>query len=151
MTPTDQGAGADTGPGPELLWQATFPPDATAVRRCRQEAARALRDAGVRPATIDDAITILGELAGNAARHAGTEFEVVVTASEGILRLEVSDLDTRPPALLGLDAESTSGRGLHLVAQIASDWGWQTAENDDGVSGKRVWAQLSLGTGLDPG
>jgi anti-sigma regulatory factor (Ser/Thr protein kinase) len=101
----------------------------------------------VPPLVIDDAITVLGELAGNAVRHAGTEFGVVVVVGEGVLRLEVSDLDTRPPALLGLDSESTSGRGLHLVALIAGDWGWQTSESDAGVSGKRVWAELSLDAG----
>lgn len=114
------------------------------MRRCRQEAERALRDGGVPRLVIEDAIAVLGELAGNAVRHAGTDFGVVVAVNEGILRLEVSDFDTRPPALLGLDAESTSGRGLHLVALIASDWGWQTAEPDTGVSGKLVWAELFL-------
>jgi anti-sigma regulatory factor (Ser/Thr protein kinase) len=116
------------------------------VRQCRQQAERALRGAGVPGVVIDDAMTVLGELAGNAVRHAGTEFRVVVRVDEE-LRLEVSDLDTRPPALLGLDAESTSGRGLHLVSLLATDWGWQTAESDAGVSGKRVWAELSLDIG----
>ena len=142
MTPTDPGAGGRAAR--ELRWEATFPAEAPAVRQCRQQAEHALRGAGVPSGAIQDAIAVLGELAGNAVRHTATEFQVLVLVSPGVVRVEVADLDTRPPALLGLDVESTSGRGLHLVALIAHDWGWQTAQSDSGVSGKKVWAELSF-------
>ncbi len=88
-------------------------------------------------------MVVLSELVGNAVRHARTEFSVSVTWEADRLRVEVGDSDTRPPALLGLDSASTSGRGLHIVAAIADDWGWQTATNAQGMSGKRVWAELA--------
>jgi anti-sigma regulatory factor (Ser/Thr protein kinase) len=99
---------------------------------------------------IDDALLVAAELVANAVRHAQTEFTVTVRVRPGVVRLEVFDRDTRPPALLGLDSESTSGRGLHIVAGLARDWGWQTAEGDDGISGKRVWAELASGSASGP-
>lgn len=86
---------------------------------------------------------VLSELVGNAVRHARTEFTVVATLTAGTLRIEVFDLDTRPPSLLGLDSGSTSGRGLHIVAGIASEWGWQTADGPDAQAGKVVWAEFT--------
>ena len=100
---------------------------------------------------MTDALLVLGELVSNAVRHARTEFTVSVSFRAGTLRLEVFDRDTRPPSLLGLDADSTSGRGLHIVAGIADDWGWQTAQGGDGVSGKTVWAELESGPPDPPG
>lgn len=96
------------------------------------------------PALVGDALAVLGELAANAVRHARTPFSVSVAVEGGVLRLEVFDGDPRPPALRSLDLESTGGRGLHIVSGIATDWGWQPLEVD-GMSGKRVWAELGAG------
>jgi anti-sigma regulatory factor (Ser/Thr protein kinase) len=125
-----------------MRWRAKFAPDISNVRRARALVNQALEDTGLLPSAIDDTLLVVGELASNAVRHAGTEFTASVLISDGIVRVEVFDRDTRPPALLGLDEDSTSGRGLHLVAAIATAWGWQTAEDDAGVSGKLVWAEL---------
>jgi anti-sigma regulatory factor (Ser/Thr protein kinase) len=125
-------------------WERTYPPDTDAVRQCRLEAEAVLRGWQVPAAAIGDAILVLGEIVGNAVRHARTEFTATLVVQGPILRLEVFDRDTRPPSLLGLDAESTSGRGLHIVAGVASNWGWQTADSDEGVSGKRVWAEIGM-------
>jgi anti-sigma regulatory factor (Ser/Thr protein kinase) len=112
------------------------------VREARIELADGLATAGFAPNAIEDALLVLTELVGNAVRHARTHLTVSASYAEGILRLEVFDLDTRPPALLGLDDASTSGRGLHIVAAIARDWGWRTARDSDGQPGKEVWAEL---------
>jgi anti-sigma regulatory factor (Ser/Thr protein kinase) len=125
-----------------MAWSATFAPDAGSVRRARAWLDDALVDSGVAAAIRDDALLVAGELAGNAVRHARTEFTVSACVERETLRIEVFDRDTRPPALLGLDDDSTSGRGLHLVAAVADDWGWHTADDDAGVSGKVVWAAL---------
>lgn len=123
-------------------WTREFIPDARAVREARIELADVLAAAGFAPNAIEDALLVLTELVGNAVRHARTHLTVSASYAEGILRLEVFDLDTRPPALLGLDDASTSGRGLHIVAAIASDWGWRTARDPDGQPGKEVWVEL---------
>lgn len=126
-----------------VLWEQGFEADAGAAKAARMGVRRALVDDGLSGPVVDDALVVLSELVGNALRHAGTEFSVVVTRREGTLRIEVFDLDTRPPALLGLDSESTSGRGLHLVAGVATGWGWQTAEGPNAQPGKVVWAELA--------
>jgi anti-sigma regulatory factor (Ser/Thr protein kinase) len=131
------------------VWEDTFAAEAGAVRRSRVLLQQALAGMGVASQLIDDALLVAAELIANAIRHAQTEFTVTVRVRPGVVRLEVFDRDTRPPALLGLDSESTSGRGLHIVAGLASDWGWQTAEDDDGISGKRVWAELASGPTSD--
>lgn len=131
-------------------WEATFAPETGAARRARLMLQDALRDAGVDARVANDALLVLGEFVTNALRHARTEFSVSATTGKGILRVEVFDHDTRPPALMGLDSESTSGRGLHIVSAIASDWGWHTAEEENGVSGKVVWAELALGAPEQP-
>src|SRR5437763_473721 len=98
---------------------ATFAPDARSPGRARAWLNDALADVAVAAGVRDDAVLVAGELAGNAVRHARTEFTISASLEGATLRIEVFDRDTRPPALLGLDDESTSGRGLHLVAAVA--------------------------------
>ncbi len=128
-------------------WKATFPPDAQAVRAARVAVNEVLAAARLDAAVTARTTLVLSEIVGNAVRHARTDFTVTIIIEAARVRLEVFDRDTRPPALMGLDSESTSGRGLHIVAAIAADWGWQTAESDDGISGKTVWAELALDAG----
>ncbi|MDP9073827.1 MAG: ATP-binding protein [Actinomycetota bacterium] len=128
-----------------LPWRATFAPDPSSVGRARVGLTDALNGSGVAGAVAADAMLLLGELAGNAVRHARTEFTVTATLADNTIRLEVMDLDTRPPSLVGVDVGSTSGRGLHLVSAVALDWGWHSTEDDAGVSGKVVWAELRSG------
>jgi anti-sigma regulatory factor (Ser/Thr protein kinase) len=128
-------------------WEATFSPTPDSARLARVALAEALKAASLPSEAISNALLVLGELVSNAIRHARTEFRVTALVEAGALRIEVLDYDTRPPALMGLDEESTSGRGLHMVAGIATDWGWNTAEGD-GESAKVVWAELEF---EDPG
>jgi anti-sigma regulatory factor (Ser/Thr protein kinase) len=106
-------------------------------------AEEALRAARLPAAVVVDALLVVSELVSNAIRHARTDFVVAAEIRGSTLRLEVRDYDTRPPALLGLDEESTSGRGLHMVSAIAAEWGWNTEEGG-GESGKVVWAEIEL-------
>jgi anti-sigma regulatory factor (Ser/Thr protein kinase) len=128
-------------------WEATFPPEAQAVKASRVAVNEFLVGAGIDAAVIARAVLVVSEIAGNAVRHARTDFTASVSVEVDLLRLSVFDRDTRPPALMVLDSESTSGRGLHIVAAIAADWGWQTAASDDGISGKTVWAEMALDAG----
>jgi anti-sigma regulatory factor (Ser/Thr protein kinase) len=127
-----------------MAWSATFTAEVADLNSARAGLGRALREVGVAAPIIDDALLVLNEMTSNAVRHARTDFTVSAVVTSGTLRLEVFDRDTRPPSLLGLDQESTSGRGLHLIAAIAADWGWRSAEDADGVSGKLVWAELPV-------
>ncbi|MEU4996138.1 ATP-binding protein [Streptomyces sp. NPDC021622] len=90
------------------------------------------------------AAQIVAELAANAVTHgrvAGRDFELRLGCADGVVRIEVSDCRTesRPPLNPQLPApEEESGRGLLLVAALASEWG--VAERE---VGKTVWARLA--------
>jgi anti-sigma regulatory factor (Ser/Thr protein kinase) len=70
---------------------------------------------------------------------------VWITAGDTELCIRVWDPEPAPPpadpSLPGDLAES--GRGLFIVAALASRWGWHPAPN----GGKYVWAALPLGPG----
>ena len=131
-------------------WKGTFAPEEAAAREARAGVEAAMVASDVAADALTVALVVLGELVGNAIRHARTDFTASAAWSAGTLRLEVFDRDTRPPALMGLDADSTSGRGLHIVAGLSTDWGWSTAEDADGVSGKVVWAEVALDRSPEP-
>ena len=53
------------------------------------------------------------------------------------MRVEVTDLSSRPPRQRRPDGEDTNGRGLELVSGLADRWGWQREG-----AGKRIWCEL---------
>ena len=115
----------------------------------------ALRDWGCE--TVADEVALcVSELATNATLHSGsTYFHVELEERHGAVRLAVADTGmssvddlARQPelsdALLSdLSAEGTAatGRGMFLVAALASTWGI-----DELPEGKRVWAEFGRGS-----
>jgi anti-sigma regulatory factor (Ser/Thr protein kinase) len=89
---------------------------------------------------LQDTVLLVSELATNVVRHGPfleREFEVAVTAlADGSCFIEVSDEGRAEPRLRVVDALDETGRGLHLVENIAAAWGvWGR-----GRHGKTVWA-----------
>jgi len=85
------------------------------------------------------ATLIVSELGANCALHARTEFTVRVSLeSDHAVRLEVSDGSLRLPRQRSFGLESTTGRGLRLVAELATDWGVES-----GSHGKTLWVRLT--------
>lgn len=60
----------------------------------------------------------------------------ILSATERV-RLSVADGSSLRPVISELDHTQPSGRGIRLVAALASDWG-----ADDHHGGKRVWVEL---------
>jgi hypothetical protein len=50
----------------------------------------------------------------------------------------ITDPGTSFPALGEPDLDAEAGRGLHVVAALATEWGWGTLDE----SRKAVWASL---------
>lgn len=88
------------------------------------------------------AVQIISELATNAVMHARSEFTVVLSMEDDLLRIEVHDHDARLPHQRHFDVHATTGRGLALVGTLSRSWG---ARADDG--GKVVWCLVPRDAG----
>jgi anti-sigma regulatory factor (Ser/Thr protein kinase) len=89
------------------------------------------------PTVTQPAQAIASELAGNAVRHAATEFDVTLGLLAGHLRISVRDRSTTLPHR-SMDAESAlteGGRGLMITEALSTEWGAMPADD-----GKTVWA-----------
>lgn len=85
------------------------------------------------------AALLVTELTANALLHAGTGFTVtLMTLAGGGLRIEVSDGSRRAPRTRRFGEDATTGRGLHLVADLCDDWGVSAS-----MTGKTVWVELA--------
>jgi anti-sigma regulatory factor (Ser/Thr protein kinase) len=98
-------------------------------------------------------VLVLGELTANAVQHGhvpSRDFHLLLHMSEPArtIRIEVTDTRTertppQPEALPAPDSEDTGGRGLLLVAALATRWGWYLRP---GGPGKTVWADCVCAT-----
>ncbi|WP_371788637.1 ATP-binding protein [Streptomyces griseoaurantiacus] len=102
----------------------------------------------------DAIVLVLAELTSNAVRHGHVpgrdfRFHLQVIAHTQTVRIEVTDtraerVPPRPDALHTPSTEDTGGRGLLLVAGLATRWDWYL--RPDGP-GKTVWAEYVLTEG----
>ena len=91
-------------------------------------------------ALVDDAQLGTSELVANAIRHAGTDLVLTIRV-DGMVTIAIQDgePELRRPVIADSGFLAENGRGLHIVAAIAQDWGITTAAN-----GKIVWFNLAL-------
>lgn len=107
----------------------------------------ALRDLCAASSVGDDTretvLLLANELVTNAVEHAGGEAVLDAVVRDGAIRVEVTDSSPaipQAPDALGGDLDER-GRGLFLIAALASRWG-----ADRRPQGKTVWCELDLGT-----
>jgi anti-sigma regulatory factor (Ser/Thr protein kinase) len=114
-----------------------FDHEGDAPRRARR-AIRKLVDDPTDP--IAEAVTLsASELVTNAINHTpdGGELRAWDRAPDVPLRLEVEDHDPTLPEVRTPQLDATGGRGLHLVDDVANDWGVEPTPE-----GKIVWAEF---------
>ncbi|MGN6523553.1 MAG: SpoIIE family protein phosphatase, partial [Actinomycetes bacterium] len=87
----------------------------------------------------DEVVLLVSELVTNAVIHGRGPVEVRLRRSPVHLVLEVHDGATCLPRRLRPDPEDEHGRGIQLVALLASRWGTRPTPD-----GKVVWATFSL-------
>ncbi|MGW6441513.1 ATP-binding protein [Lentzea sp. NPDC055074] len=93
--------------------------------------------AGLPPEQAEDVVLVADELVANALCHGEEPRRLCLTQRAGFLRLEVQD-GAQTPAR-PREGTTTGGRGLALVAALATTWG-QRQTGD----GKVVWAEFVL-------
>ncbi|WP_327246151.1 ATP-binding protein [Streptomyces sp. NBC_01320] len=92
------------------------------------------------PAFVEEAELAVSELAANVIKHVGrgAAATLVLEAAGDRLRIELHDTSYRVPVLGSAACDDECGRGLHLLAGMAVDWGTLLT-----ATGKAVWCELS--------
>ena len=121
------------------------------VRAARQFARTTLSGWGLDP-LVDDVAVVSTELVTNALRYGVPE---AAPSPEpvwmGLLRqgntvlCAVFDPGSGVPVVKSPGHFAESGRGMHVVEALSTDWGWTEPDQ----SGKAVWAMFSVGASRD--
>jgi len=130
---------------PCLLGQICLPAQVDSVPIARQYVRLLLQV--VEHAQADDALLLVSELVTNAVRHSDSgrlpdgRVAVAVANYDGTLHIDVVDAGStghQPRLCTDVGLDSGGGRGLWLVQELASAWGWQETS-----TGRVVWFQLT--------
>ncbi len=118
-----------------VAWSARYEPTSDTIARVRHALARHLEL--VSPTCREGVLLVASELTTNAVRHARTPYDVRLRIG-AYLAIEVTD--TGPgTAALRPSADEDGGRGLHLVAALATAWGVEHHRET-----KTVWAEMTI-------
>ncbi|WP_329163546.1 ATP-binding protein [Streptomyces sp. NBC_01717] len=121
-----------------------FEAEPAAVRDLRRVVRRQLAEWRL-SALADEAELAVSELAANVIKHVGrgAAAALVLEVAADRLRIELHDKSHRVPVLGSTACDDECGRGLHLLAGLAVDWGTLLT-----ATGKAVWCELSAGPEL---
>ncbi len=126
----------------EVSGALTLPPLPVAPREARRFVVQFCSAADMPDDVCQTAALLTSELVTNAVLHGRSRATLYVRKPPPYLRVTVEDHNPELPEIGDEPALSaTSGRGLHIVAELASRWGIEPSE-----SGKRIWFELDLPT-----
>lgn len=120
-----------------------LPVDASprAVGQARRTVSRQLQAWGI-TAQIDDLQLLVSELVTNALQHVGGPIGLLLVTTPRGLRVEVCDGNAIDlPTHAEANDFALGGRGVPLIAAVASQWGVVSSGN-----GKTIWAELHFET-----
>ncbi|MCF0092769.1 hypothetical protein B0E54_01595 [Micromonospora sp. MH99] len=129
----------------DRAWCVVVPHHPAGARLARHRLAGDLADV-VAPALLADLIAVLAELVGNSVRHARplpggvvrVAWRLRPSAEGPRIQLRVTDGGAgTSPRIRTANPDAADGRGLHIVAGLATRWGVER----DGM-GQRVWAEF---------
>ncbi|MFC4106598.1 ATP-binding protein [Micromonospora zhanjiangensis] len=138
----------------ERAWCVVVPHQPRGARTARRRLSTELALV-VSPALLADVVATVAELVGNSVRHAdplpGAVIRVAWRLRPGpdtdTVEVRVTDggAATGVPRLREAGPDSLDGRGLHIVAALAVEWG----VDRDGL-GQSVWARLRAAKRVPP-
>lgn len=141
LSPTAAALGQDPGGGASI--DRSFPlPAAPASTPAARSIVRSTLPGTGYADHVEAAELLVSELVTNALLHGGTDIWLRLFSSPAMLRVEVSDDGDAQPRLPDHDPnpEQDSGRGLFIVAHLASRWG---VEHGPGAT--VAWFELDAG------
>jgi anti-sigma regulatory factor (Ser/Thr protein kinase) len=100
---------------------------------------RAALEAGRAEVDADVAVLLTSEVVSNALLHARSPMILSINVERDAIRVAVHDASPATPHLRDYSPTAATGRGLHLVEALASQWGLDPADNG---AGKWVWFEL---------
>ena len=110
------------------------PSSATRARQLAREVV-----ASYPPEVSDTVALLVTELVTNAVLHARTDVSVHIDVAPPLVRLSVADGSSRLPAIREYSTDDVTGRGLAMVAALASQWGVEAT-----ADGKSVWCEIVI-------
>ncbi len=90
----------------------------------------------MRASVVDDACLVTSELVTNALLHGRSDAALRLLHEDDYLRVEVIDQNSRLPVLVAPDRASLSGRGLAIVALLATLWGTERTDHRQDCLGR---------------
>lgn len=114
-----------------------LPPDTTSPGHARRIVATTLGDWG-QSDVLDTVQLLISELVTNVVVHTSSAPDVRISLLPGHVHVEVVDSGLSDPVARAATPEAVSGRGLQLVAALASAWGTTRAPG-----GKVVWFDVA--------
>ncbi|GGZ52361.1 hypothetical protein GCM10010387_53300 [Streptomyces inusitatus] len=117
-----------------------FKAEPAGVSGLRLFARKQLHEWGI-PEVSEKVQLAVTELATNVIKHVGlgTTAMLVMEPCDRSLRVELHDRSQSPPELSALEYGAEYGRGLYLLAGLASGWGTTVT-----AAGKSVWCEFDL-------
>ena len=121
---------------------ATLPAEPASAGKARR-LVRAALTAAERTAWADAAEVAASEIVSNAVLHAHTIIELTVEVTGAQVRVAVRDFSPILPVQRNYDSQATTGRGMSLVAALATEHGIDAF----GAEGKTVWFTIKGASG----
>jgi anti-sigma regulatory factor (Ser/Thr protein kinase) len=123
--------------GPHAM--AVFAREVLSVASAREWLGRFLSTQAVPSTAVADAALVLSELVTNALRHGLGQIVTFGSVDHDEIRLSVTDSGDELPDLQPVERDRIGGLGLHVVGQVADEWGVAPFPG-----GKTVWATLHM-------
>ena len=119
-------------------WDAQPSTPARARHLVEQVLGRCGLERGGDPELVATAVLLTSEIVTNAVRHSGGAVSVRARCDDHGLRVEVGDSGAGMPRVVEVVEDAISGRGMHLVEALATQWSTTPVDG-----GKIVWFELA--------